>query len=153
MLKLRAAQRLGPSTVKFNAVSGRERAQDEIHIEVRSPNAPSTRLTTHLLQPGESWTTQVKPHGIAGTNTVTLEVSRLPPLNLERRLQYLIAYPHGCLEQTTSAVFPQLFLPSLAKLDDDSKRRTEANVRAGIERLRSFQLGNGAFSYWPGAAL
>ena len=44
-------------------------------------------------------------------NTVTLEVSALPPINLERRLEYLIQYPHGCLEQTTSGVFPQLYLP------------------------------------------
>jgi uncharacterized protein YfaS (alpha-2-macroglobulin family) len=38
------------------------------------------------------------------------------------------------------------------QLDADDQRRTEANVRAGIERLRSFQLFDGAFSYWPGGA-
>lgn len=152
MLKLRVAQRLGTGTVRFAAVSGKERAQDEIHIQVRSPNPPSTRFTSHLLQPGETWTDAIHPHGLPGTNRVTLEVSRIPPINLEKRLEYLIDYPHGCLEQTTSAVFPQLFLPSLVKLDDDERERVEANVRAGIESLRSFQLGNGAFSYWPGGS-
>ena len=151
MLKLRVAQRLGTGTVRFAAVSGKERAEDEIHIEVRSPNPPTTRFTSHLLQPGETWTDAIHPHGMPGTNRVTLEVSRIPPINLEKRLEYLIHYPHGCLEQTTSAVFPQLFLGSLVKLDEDQQRRVEANVRAGIDSLRSFQLGNGAFSYWPGA--
>jgi uncharacterized protein YfaS (alpha-2-macroglobulin family) len=150
MLKLRVGNRVGRSTVKFNAASGRERAQDEINIEVRTPNPPSTRVVTQMLQPGAAWQHRIEPHGIPGTNEVTLEVSRLPPLNLARRLGALITYPYGCLEQTTSSVFPQLFLPSLAQLDDNERRRTEANVRAGIERLRGFQLYNGAFSYWPG---
>jgi uncharacterized protein YfaS (alpha-2-macroglobulin family) len=150
LLKLRATQRLGNAKVRFTAVSGNERAQDEINIELRSPNPPSTRLVTHLLQPGAAWTTPLRPHGIPGTNRITLEVSSIPPVNLASRLDFLISYPHGCLEQTTSAVFPQLFLGSMMNLDADSLRRTEANVRAGIQKLREFQLPNGAFSYWPG---
>jgi alpha-2-macroglobulin len=153
VLKLRAANRIGPSKVRFTAVSGRNRAQDEINIEVRAPNPPSTRMQTHMLKAGENWVAQIKPHGMAGTNRVTLEVSRIPAINLENRLGYLIAYPHGCLEQTTSAVFPQLFLGSLMKLDDFTKRSTESNIRAGIERLRLFQLGSGGFSYWPGESV
>jgi uncharacterized protein YfaS (alpha-2-macroglobulin family) len=150
LLRLRVAERIGRGTVRFNAVSGGERAQDEINIEVRSPNPPSTRVVTQMLQPGATWQHRIEPHGMPGTNQVTLEVSRLPPLNLERRLNHLISYPYGCLEQTTSSAFPQLFLGSLVQLDEADKRRTEANVRAAIERLRMFQQANGAFSYWPG---
>ncbi len=150
MLRLRVANRVGRSTVKFSATSGRERAGDEINIEVRTPNPPSTRVVTQMLQPGAAWQHRIEPHGIEGTNEVALEVSRLPPMSLERRLASLIHYPYGCLEQTTSAVFPQLFLPALAQMGEADQRRTEANVRAGIERLRGFQLANGAFSYWPG---
>ncbi|MGC4029516.1 MAG: MG2 domain-containing protein [Steroidobacteraceae bacterium] len=152
LLRLKAGSRLGASTVKFAAVSGEHRAAAEIHIEVRSPNPPSTRLTTQLIEAGGSWSTPVRLHGLPGTNHVTLEVSALPPLNLEERLRYLITYPHGCLEQVVSAVFPQLFLGSLVKLDAARSGEIEDNVRAGIERLRSFQLGNGGFSYWPGGS-
>lgn len=152
MLRLKAADRLGSSTVKFAAASGAHRASDEIHIEVRSPNPPSTRLTTQLIEPGASWSTAVALHGLPGTNHATLEVSALPPLNLAERLRYLITYPHGCLEQVVSAVFPQLFLGSLVKLEPARARAIEENVRAGIERLRAFQLGNGGFSYWPGGS-
>jgi uncharacterized protein YfaS (alpha-2-macroglobulin family) len=150
LLRLRVAERIGRGTVRFNAVSGGERAQDEINIEVGSPNPPSTRVVTQMLQPGATWQHRIEPHGMPGTNQVTLEVSRLPPLNLERRLNHLISYPYGCLEQTTSSAFPQLFLGSLVQLDEADKRRAEANVRAAIERLRMFQQANGAFSYWPG---
>ena len=44
------------------------------------------------------------------TNTAYLEVSGIPPIDAERRLQYLINYPHGCIEQITSTVFAQLYL-------------------------------------------
>ena len=37
--------------------------------------------------------------------------------------EYLIHYPHGCLEQTTSSVFPQLYLPALIKLDQNQRLR------------------------------
>jgi len=74
----------------------------------------------------------------------------VPPLNLESRMEYLIQYPYGCVEQTTSSAFSQLYLPALVQLDDFRKRRIEVNVRAGIERLREFQLSDGGFAYWPG---
>jgi hypothetical protein len=94
----------------------------------------------------------VVPHGLPGTNKATLEVSSLPALNLESRLGYLIQYPYGCLEQTTSSVFPQLYLPKLVKLEAGRKQQIEDNIRNGIERLRWFQLSNGGFSYWPGGS-
>jgi uncharacterized protein YfaS (alpha-2-macroglobulin family) len=37
-----------------------------------------------------------------------LEVSSMPTIDFNRRLQYLIGYPHGCVEQTTSSVFLNL---------------------------------------------
>ena len=47
-----------------------------------------------------------------------LEISSVPAMNLQKRLDYLIEYPHGCIEQTTSSVFPQLVFNQLMDLDD-----------------------------------
>lgn len=152
ILHLRSANKLGKSRVKFLATSGAFRAQGEIFIDVRSSNPPTSEYQSRVLQPGDNWNLTLLPHGIAGTNTASIEVSGLPPLNLEGRLRYLIQYPHGCLEQTTSAVFPQLYLASLMKLEDSRRRQVEENIRGGIERLRYFQLANGGFSYWPGGS-
>ncbi len=152
VLHLRTAMKLGRSRVRFLATSGAFRAEGEIFIEVRSSNPATTRHERRMLQPGDSWSPTLLPHGIAGTNSATLEVSGLPALDLENRLRYLVQYPHGCLEQTTSSVFPQLYLGSLLKLEDDRKREIEDNIRAGIERLRHFQLAGGGFSYWPGGS-
>jgi uncharacterized protein YfaS (alpha-2-macroglobulin family) len=61
-----------------------------------------------------------------------------------------MTYPHGCIEQTTSAVFPQLYLDKVLSLDDTQLGLLRTNVAAGIERLAGFQVPGGGFSYWPG---
>jgi uncharacterized protein YfaS (alpha-2-macroglobulin family) len=150
LLNLKSGARLGKGHLKFVAASGRHHARAEVFLEIRSPNAPSTRYQRKALMPGEAWETEVIPHGLPGTNVTTLEISAVPPLDLERHLQYLIRYPHGCVEQTTSSAFPQLYLSSLVKLEDTRKKEIEDNMHAAIARLRSFQQPNGAFDYWPG---
>lgn len=152
LLRVRTGDKLGQSRLRFAASGGGFSARGEVYLEIRSPNPLSTRYQNHVLQPGESWSVTATPFGLAGTNKGTLELSAVPPLNLDARLRYLIQYPHGCLEQTTSAVFPQLYLSTLLALEEGRKRQIEENVRAAIERLRFFQLANGAFSYWPGAS-
>jgi alpha-2-macroglobulin len=149
-LRIKTTPRLGKGRLKFIATSGTHRAQAEVYLEVRSPNPATTRVQSKMIAPGETWEKVVAPHGMPGTNTVTLEMSAVPPLNLEQRLQYLIRYPHGCIEQTVSAALPQLFLPALLKLEDARKKEIEANVLVAIDKLRGFQLPNGSFAYWPG---
>ena len=86
-----------------------------------------------MIEPGESWTTEYKSFGSQGTNEGFLEVSNLPPINFGRRLKYLIRYPYGCVEQTTSSVFPQLYLTDLTELDSKQKLNTEKNIIAAIK--------------------
>jgi len=150
-LKMKVQPMLGKGTLRFVAVSGTHRTRSEINIDIRSPNPRTVEVVEKALETGETWEQNVKPHGIAGTNEVTLEASTIRPLNLERRLDYLIRYPHGCVEQTTSSVFPQLYLSTLVKLDEQKKRDIDANIRAGIDRLRLFQIAGGGFTYWPGS--
>ena len=73
-------------------------------------------------------------------------------MNFNGRLQYLIRYPHGCVEQTTSAAFPQLFLTDIFDLDGNRKKQIQQNVESAIKRLGGYQFPNGGFAYWPGQA-
>lgn len=150
MLRIRSKPRIGQGLLSFSAVSGKFSAKAKVYLDVRSPNPPTTVLSRRTLEAGESWSQDLVPHGLAGTNTVTLEVSAVPPLDLERRLQYLVTYPYGCLEQTTSAAFPQVFLTNLLKLSEERRGEIQRNVQSGIQRLSGFQLPNGSFGYWPG---
>jgi uncharacterized protein YfaS (alpha-2-macroglobulin family) len=140
----------GIAKVEVTATSGNYSSTDQIEIEVRNPNSPVTRVNDILLEPGKSWNTDVLPDGISGTNTAVLEVSNIPPVNLGSRLRYLMQYPYGCVEQTTSSVFPQLYLEQVRALTENEKAAIQRNITAGIERLKSFVLRDGGFGYWPG---
>lgn len=140
----------GIGKVSVVATSGNEKATHEISIEVRNPNTPQTKSVETIIQPGQEWVSDYQPFGTAGTNEGIIEVSVIPPINLGERLKFLIQYPYGCIEQTTSSVFPQLYVKDLVESNDQVAKRTEQNVKAGIERLRSFQLSDGGLTYWPG---
>lgn len=151
-LKLKVNDIVGKGKVLVTARSSNESAEQEIYIDSRSANLPTTIWQSTLLQPGEVWQSPLVAQGMIGTNQANLEVSSIPPLNLDQRLQYLIQYPHGCIEQTTSSVFPQLRLAKLVNLTDEQKAEIDFNINQGIKRLGSFQQAAGGFSYWPGEA-
>jgi len=140
----------GIAQIKINATSRKEKADYDIEIEVRSPNPELVETEFITLQGNESKMVKVELFGLDGTNTISMELNTLPPINLDQRLRYLIRYPHGCIEQTTSSVFPQLYLSRIVDIPDAMKKKIEENVKAGIKRLRLFQLSSGGFAYWPG---
>lgn len=141
----------GVGKVTIVARCGAEKAEHTIEISVRNPNLPVTNLFEKAIPAGADWNTSFTPPGIPGTNKGTLELSTVLPMNLGKRLQFLILYPYGCLEQTTSAVFPQLFLSSMLSLSESEKRAVEKNIVAGIQRVARFQIATGGLSYWPGS--
>lgn len=150
--RLKVADAIGVGKVKIVATGAGERAEYNIELEVRNPNPEMTSSIEAVIDPGQSWTSDYTPIGLQGTNSGILEISSIPPLNLGQRLQYLVQYPHGCIEQTTSSVFPQLYLADLIKLDDSRKKQIDNNIKAGINRLKKFQTTSGGLAYWPGEA-
>jgi uncharacterized protein YfaS (alpha-2-macroglobulin family) len=147
---VRVKPNAGIGKVKLSANSGDEKADYEVELDIRNPNPSVTQVSEITLSPGQQWKTTASPIGLSATSTAVLEISSVPSMNLQKRLNYLIEYPHGCIEQTTSAVFPQLVLNQLTDLDDFKKAQVDRNVKAGIARLQNFQRPDGGFSYWPG---
>jgi hypothetical protein len=148
--ELRVAPIVGAGKLKVKVKSGGEEAYHEIDINVRNPNPLVTETRDATLDGGNSWSQSFKAVGIEGTNTAVLEVSSVPPLNFDKRLKYLIQYPHGCVEQTTSSVFPQLYVSNLMEITPEEKSKIETNIKAGIQRLKKFQTPEGGLSYWIG---
>lgn len=148
--KLNVPNRIGIAKVKVTATCGKETATEEIELDVRTPNPVMTEGTEIALEPGKEWTVNIDFKGLIGTNKATIECSNMPSISLEKRMDELIQYPHGCIEQTTSSVFPQLYVDNVMQLDEKQRNRTSENVKAGLKRLQLFQTGNGGFAYWPG---
>ncbi len=147
---LKVAEKLGVAKISIIATGGIEKATYDIELDVRAPNPKITDVKSAVIEPGKSLRSAYKALGISGTNKGVVEISSTPPLKLEERLDYLIDYPHGCIEQTTSSVFPQLYLDNLIRLKSEEKQKIEKNIKAGINKIRSFQIVSGGFSYWPG---
>lgn len=147
---LKSGKNLGGSTIKILATSGSNTAEYEVYMPIRNPFQPVTLSKEVVIQPGtEAWVEVPSPGGV-GRNENKLEISSGPSLNLGERLTYLIQYPHGCVEQTTSAAFPQLYLAKLTQANDAQTEKMTNNVKACIDRLSGFQVSDGGFSYWPG---
>ncbi len=149
--RLKVNKKLGIAKAHIVASSGNLKAHYDVELDVRTPNPPSIQVKDSLLPAGSTWQVSYKNMGIEGTNSAILEISGIPAMGLDWRLNELLGYPHGCIEQTTSKIFPQLFLSDLISLSDEERNSLETNVMTGLNSLRGFQLGNGAFSYWPGS--
>ncbi len=149
---VRVKSNTGIGKVKIIASSGNEKAGFEVELDIRNPNPPVTRVTAITLAAGQQWKAIASPVGAVATSTAVMEISSVPAMNLQKRLDYLIDYPHGCIEQTISAVFPQLVLNQLTDLDDYKKAQIDRNVKVGIAKIQNFQRPDGGFGYWPGAS-
>jgi len=68
-------------------------------------------------------------------------------------LTYLIHYPYGCIEQTTSSTRPLLYIANLVEQVDPelAQMKIEDMVLSGINRVLSMETPSGGFGYWPGS--
>ncbi|WP_298237351.1 MG2 domain-containing protein [uncultured Algibacter sp.] len=142
----------GINTVEVIATGNGEKSTYKVELDVINTNPITSKVLDKTLVANASEMLDFSTFGVAGTNSATVEFSTLPPMDFSRRLQYLIRYPHGCVEQTTSSVFPQLFLADIFDLTSDKKKQIQTNVENGIKRLGHFQRAHGGLSYWIGEA-
>ncbi len=141
---------IGVGKIEVTASSGSYSATDVIEIEIRNPNPPVSKVQEFILDAGKTLNASIAAVGMTGTNSAVVEVSSIPPVNLGQRMRYLLQYPYGCIEQTTSTVFPQLYLDQVKVLTEGEKTAIQNNVKAAIERLKLFVTRDGGFAYWPG---
>ncbi|MBN2535141.1 MAG: hypothetical protein JXB88_19825 [Spirochaetales bacterium] len=145
-------EEIGIAKVFITAQWGQEKTGYDVELDVRPSNPVETKVYQAIIESGKEWKMEVTPTGLAGTNKMTLELSYLPPVNLEKRLSFLIQFPHGCIEQTISSVFPQVYLDEIVDLSPAQTAEIEKNIKAGIDKLKSFRTSSGGFGYWPGDA-
>ena len=149
---LKGASAAGIGKIKTVAKSSGDSSTEELEIDVRDPNPLTTNSVVKFVEGGKSIKVPFNLAGRPGTNEVNVEASTIPPIDLEYRLGYLTGYPHGCLEQTVSAVFPQLYLGDLIELDSEAITGVSDRVKAAVNRLSAFAIPSGGMTYWPGTS-
>ncbi|MFH0878815.1 MAG: MG2 domain-containing protein, partial [Lentisphaerota bacterium] len=113
VFQLTAAQKPGKALVTLRASLGAETFSEEIELPVRPASPLITKSGSGFVRPGENLRVELPGNWMEGTARYVLQGSGMPGVELNGGLDYLLNYPYGCLEQTTSASFPLLFLLDL----------------------------------------
>lgn len=147
--KVKVKPGYGIGKLFVEAQSGKETAKSNIEFNIQNPNLVSSVKYSKSINKKGQFSIDFEAFGELNSNSVEIEFSNFPPINLSGRLGYLIRYPHGCLEQTTSKIFPQLYLPKIVDLSEDKKSKIQYNINQAIAKLATFQTSEGGLSYWP----
>ena len=147
---VKVGEATGIAKISATAEAAGDISSHDIEIDILNPNPEISRGKTVLLAAGSSQEIEAELFGIAGTNSATLELSTIPAIDLNSRVRYLLQYPYGCLEQSISAAFPQLYLDKVSNCDANKLKRSRINIEATIRRLQNYRRSDGSLSYWPG---
>jgi alpha-2-macroglobulin len=82
-----------------------------------------------------------------------LTFSKSPLLRMSGGISYLLQYPYGCIEQTSSRLMPLVALRGLideGQIPEITAASTDKYIKAGVNRLFMMQTESGGFGYWPG---
>ncbi len=90
---------------------------------------------------------------LEGDGQMTLTASTSQLYDVRDALDYVLTYPYGCVEQTSSAMLPWLALGGFGELFPDhlSHAKSQAAIQAGVNRLLQMVTDEGGLGYWPGA--
>jgi uncharacterized protein YfaS (alpha-2-macroglobulin family) len=149
---IKAKGKIGSSGLDVVCSSGKYSNVSSVAVYIDNPNPITRNVTEVWVEPGQSIQKTISSYGSAGTRKTLLNVSSFSGGLLSEFAEKLIQYPHGCVEQTVSAGFPQLYLADVMELSPEQKNQCSENVRKTIQKLKGFQRFDGGFSYWPGEA-
>lgn len=91
------------------------------------------------------------PQLMEGHGVVRVSLSTSRAFEAAEGMEYLLYYPYGCLEQTSSALLPWLSVTDLAPAFPQLNARADeapAVVQMGVDRLLGMQTWSGGFGFW-----
>ncbi len=148
--KLKIGDKSGSAAIKVTARSGNEVAVHNIGIEIRNPNPKTTKLLYDAIPPSSTKSLEYSLSEFTAGSKVWIECSTIKPIDYERRLKYLRSYPHSCVEQTTSSVFPLLYADKFCKISPQEHLDNQTRIENTIKQLLGYTTVAGGFAYWRG---
>lgn len=152
---LRVNNQTGLCTFVLTAEGKGESVSKQIQVPVRSPGTIISKTGSGVVDKNTPKSVKMPGGFAAGTAEYAMNISAQPLSRFRNSLSYLLRYPHGCAEQTTSKLFPLLYFSDLARSAGKiftAKRGPRYYLNQGIAKLERMQLENGAFCYWEGGS-
>ena len=150
---IRIQDAIGEVNFNLSAEGNAETTQIDVKLPLRSVAPPVTQTGHGMVRAGEPADFILPSNLIGNSSEFSLTLSPFPNVAFADSLRYLVRYPHGCLEQTTSKVFPLLYFSDLARSVEPmlaAEDSVDYYITAGITKLESMLMSNDQFSYWPG---
>lgn len=145
---LEVLNKTGKLNVEMNVSGNGKTMKEATEILVNYPNSYESSVAAQIIEPGGTATIAVTPKGYREVFSSGVMISGLKVPNFTKYADELVEYPYGCLEQTTSAGFAQLYLDKVLSLDPQKNRIRLENLQATINKLSRLQNANGKFNYW-----
>ena len=146
---------IGEANFNLSAHGNTQTTQLDVKIPLRSVAPPVTQTGQGVVRADEPVDFIFPSNLIPDSSEFSLTLSPFPNTRFADSLRYLIRYPHGCLEQTTSKVFPLLYFSTLAR-SIEPMLATEGSVdhyiTSGIMKIESMLKSDDRFAYWPGGS-
>ncbi|MEX2115923.1 MAG: alpha-2-macroglobulin [Bacteroidota bacterium] len=143
----------GVVVVRTTALGEKLESRTEIPIRPISPFVLDTE--SGIAEAGKTVTQAVPDAYLSFHRRAHIMLSPFPVANFAKQLKHLVGYPHGCLEQTVSKAFPQIYLRDIAVMLDPTILSTGSPsyfVNEAIMKVTSMQMADGGFAYWPGGS-
>lgn len=136
--------------------------QKTLHIPLRPAYPAITEKQTFKIEQNTPWLPEEVWQGLMPSSLESqLTLSNLPPIDFASHFTYLLRYPYGCLEQTTSSAMPWLYVNQTLvddfALQDRIKTRFKQNyseqlkrtaLDKAVKRLQQKQRADGSFALW-----
>jgi alpha-2-macroglobulin len=128
----------------------------EFALQIQPPVPREQDARRIRIEPGSSQRldTAMVDRFFRGSATLSATMSSKPPLNVNSLVKGLLDYPYGCLEQTTSAAYPHVFIDEEGAKAVGLKPRTREErakfIEGAIGRIAGMQGEAGGFRLWNG---
>lgn len=149
IFKVKVPEVAGTASFTVTASCNGFSTKKSVFMPVRLPSSDKYNSVLREVKAGESQTLQIESQGFDGTIQTKLVANTGIPVNLFRRIDYLVSYPYGCLEQKVSRAFPQLYLNDLVALDETAKADMKFNVEDVIASMNEYICSNYSMTNWP----
>jgi uncharacterized protein YfaS (alpha-2-macroglobulin family) len=149
-----AKQEIGQASVEVIVSAMGEKFTDKTEITVRPASTLQKRCGAGTINAGKTQKVNMDINGfIPSSIDCKLVVSKNPLIQFTNSLDYLVHYPYGCIEQTVSSAFPQIYFSDLIGTVYKQKRASidaTQNVQTALNNIKLMQLYSGGLTYWPG---
>jgi len=139
------------ATIDVSIIGDDYQNERQWKLAVRYPYPAQRRSQSQTIKPTESLAFAPKTDDWHKNLQSSVSISTRPQFDLTDQINKLYEFPLGCLEQTSSRLYPWLILPpeTQAKLKKElGNIDREKLLDDGISRILSMQTYNGGLSLW-----